>query len=113
MAIFSTLASRRAFHPCLATSTFASASIQITIRPIAYSYRVPGSASPAASSLFGYSMSAEKNRSKGAPFCICGNFFSQKQKGAPFYMFFSADLEYPKRLDAERLAEPGNRKDNT
>src|SRR6266705_1034664 len=75
MANFSTLASNRVFHPCLVTSTFESAGVQIAIRPTAYSYSVPGSARPAASSFCGYSMSAEKNRSKGAPFCICEKKF--------------------------------------
>src|SRR5260370_31690706 len=36
-----------------------------------------------------------------------GNFFSQLQHGAPFDLFFSADIEYPKKLDAAGLAEPG------
>jgi molybdate transport system substrate-binding protein len=36
-----------------------------------------------------------------------GNFFSQLQNGAPFDLFFSADLEYAKKLDAAGLAEPG------
>src|SRR6266852_2693133 len=36
-----------------------------------------------------------------------GNFFSQMQNGAPFDLFFSADIEYPKKLDAAGLAEPG------
>ena len=36
-----------------------------------------------------------------------GNFFSQIQNGAPFDMYFSADIDYPKRLDAAGLAEPG------
>jgi molybdate transport system substrate-binding protein len=36
-----------------------------------------------------------------------GNFFSQIQSGAPFDLFFSADMEYVKKLDAARLAEPG------
>ena len=35
-----------------------------------------------------------------------GNFFTQIQNGAPFDLFFSADSEYPKRLDAAGLAEP-------
>jgi molybdate transport system substrate-binding protein len=35
-----------------------------------------------------------------------GNFFSQMQNGAPFDLFFSADIEYPKKLDAAGLAEP-------
>jgi molybdate transport system substrate-binding protein len=36
-----------------------------------------------------------------------GNFFSQLQNGAPFDLFFSADMEYPKKLEAAGLAEPG------
>ena len=36
-----------------------------------------------------------------------GNFFSQLQNGAPFDLFFSADVEYPRKLEAEGLAEPG------
>jgi len=36
-----------------------------------------------------------------------GNFFSQMQNGAPFDLFFSADIEYPKKLEAAGLAERG------
>ena len=36
-----------------------------------------------------------------------GNFFSQMQNGAPFDLFFSADIAYPKKLEAVGLAEPG------
>src|ERR1700732_285744 len=36
-----------------------------------------------------------------------GNFFQQIQNGAPFDMFFSANLEYPKKLEAAGLTEPG------
>jgi molybdate transport system substrate-binding protein len=36
-----------------------------------------------------------------------GNFFSQMQNGAPFDLFFSADIDYPRKLDAAGLAEPG------
>ena len=36
-----------------------------------------------------------------------GNFFSQMRNGAPFDLFFSADIEYPEKLEAAGLAEPG------
>jgi molybdate transport system substrate-binding protein len=36
-----------------------------------------------------------------------GSFFSQMQNGAPFDLFFSADIEYPSRLEAAGLTEPG------
>jgi len=36
-----------------------------------------------------------------------GNFAQQLQSGAPFDMFFSANLDYPKQLEAAGLTEPG------
>ncbi len=36
-----------------------------------------------------------------------GNFFAQIQNGAPFDVFFSADIGYPQKLEAAGLAEPG------
>ena len=37
-----------------------------------------------------------------------GNFFSQLQNGAPFDLFFSADIDYPNKLQSAGLAEPGS-----
>jgi molybdate transport system substrate-binding protein len=36
-----------------------------------------------------------------------GNFFAQIQNGAPFDVLLSADIEYPRKLEAAGLAEPG------
>ena len=35
-----------------------------------------------------------------------GNFYQQIQNGAPFDVFFSANLDYPKKLETAGLAEP-------
>jgi len=37
-----------------------------------------------------------------------GNFFQQLQNGAPFDIFFSANLDYAKQLEAAGLTEPGS-----
>src|SRR6267142_2660931 len=36
-----------------------------------------------------------------------GNFFQQIQNGAPFDMFFSANLDYPRKLETAGVTEPG------
>lgn len=37
-----------------------------------------------------------------------GNFFQQIQNGAPFDVFFSANLDYARKLEAAGLTEPGS-----
>lgn len=37
-----------------------------------------------------------------------GNFFQQLQNGAPFDIFFSANLDYAKKLEAAGLTDPGS-----
>jgi molybdate transport system substrate-binding protein len=37
-----------------------------------------------------------------------GNFYSQIQNGAPFDLFFSADIQYPQKLEESGLAEKGS-----
>jgi len=37
-----------------------------------------------------------------------GSAFAQIVNGAPFDVYFSADIDYPRRLEAEGLAEPGS-----
>ncbi len=37
-----------------------------------------------------------------------GNFHTQIENGAPFDVFFSADIAYPKKLETEGLAAPGS-----
>src|SRR6516165_4018869 len=37
-----------------------------------------------------------------------GNFFSQIRNGAPFDLFFSADVSFPRKLEAAGLTEPGS-----
>ncbi|MBI3356890.1 MAG: molybdate ABC transporter substrate-binding protein [Nitrospirae bacterium] len=37
-----------------------------------------------------------------------GNFFSQIQNGAPFDLYFSADIGYPRKLEAAGLTIPGS-----
>ena len=50
----------------------------------------------------------QTGKSVKATYGSSGNFFQQIQNGAPFDMFFSANLDYPKKLEAAGLIEPGS-----
>jgi molybdate transport system substrate-binding protein len=56
-------------------------------------------------------MAAEFEKQTGTSVLVTygssGNFFSQVENGAPFDLFFSADIDYPRKLEAAGLAEPG------
>lgn len=47
-------------------------------------------------------------RTVSATYGSSGNFYTQIQNGAPFDVFFSADIDYPRRLLKEGLAEPAS-----
>src|SRR3979490_703980 len=68
--------SRRAPNPLL-ISRRESFLTHSTMFPTAYRYVLPGTARPSASSFLGYSMSAEKKTSNGAPFSICERKFPE------------------------------------
>jgi molybdate transport system substrate-binding protein len=50
----------------------------------------------------------QTGRRIGASYGSSGNFFAQIQNGAPFDLLLSADIEYPRKLEAAGLAEPGS-----
>jgi molybdate transport system substrate-binding protein len=52
----------------------------------------------------------ETGRPVALTFGSSGNFFSQIQNGAPFDVFFSADVDYPRQLEKAGLTEPGTLK---
>ena len=57
-------------------------------------------------------MAARFEKETGQPvrliFGSSGNFFTQAQNGAPFDVFLSADIDYPRRLEGAGLVERGS-----
>ena len=79
-------------RPCLAQGirVAAAADLQFAIQDVAGEFQ------------------KETGKSVELIFGSSGNFFQQLQNGAPFDMFFSANLDYPKKLEAAGLTEPGS-----
>lgn len=50
----------------------------------------------------------ESGKKIALTFGSSGNFFAQIQNGAPFDIFFSANTDFPKKMEAAGLAEPGS-----
>jgi molybdate transport system substrate-binding protein len=74
-----------------------------------------GTVSVAAASDLSYAMNEIAGNFEKATGCIVrvssgssGNFLSQIENGAPFDVFFSADIEYPKKLESEGFATAGS-----
>jgi len=55
-------------------------------------------------------LTAQYEKQSGAKLAVTygssGNFFAQIQNGAPFDLFFSADISYPHKLVTSQLADP-------
>ena len=93
--------------------------VRLTILAFAVAFLISGSAgaqeisvAAAADLKFALSELAERyakqtNTKVNVTYGSSGNFLAQIQNGAPFDLFFSADMEYPRKLEAAGLAEAG------
>ncbi len=92
LALLALLAISFCSHLCLAQeiSVAAAADLQFAMQDIATRFQ------------------KETGKTVKATYGSSGNFLQQIQNGAPFDVFFSANLDYPKKLEAAGLTERGS-----
>jgi molybdate transport system substrate-binding protein len=88
--LFAPCAELRAQQPQAPLRVAAAADLQFALKDIAQQFE------------------HQTNRKVDVTFGSSGNFFAQIQNGAPFDVFFSADMNYPKQLQQANRTEPGS-----
>ncbi len=92
---------------CLVAVAFALA-LQVPARPQEQTLRVAAAADlKFAMDDLAHQYQQRKGVTIDVTYGSSGNFFAQIQNGAPFDIFFSADISYPQKLEAAGLTEPG------
>jgi molybdate transport system substrate-binding protein len=96
-------------------SPFADSRIIMNAAPQEHPAKTCGTVTVAAASDLTFAMSEIAANFEKATGCrvqlsmgSSGNFLAQIENGAPFDLFFSADIAYPKKLEGEGLAVPGS-----